>query len=153
MTNFERTGGQTACAAVRTPYKQDVQILWMRKRPWHLLRTRQLIDWGTSERVETYITARKSADSTFIGTYSSPCPRNYHTHLMMNTIHTVWTELLLGNERTYTENSDLMRYVNIYVSTDLWLTQLLIAWLDAIPSFQSSIADVLDLRTNRLLFR
>jgi len=28
-------------------------------------------------------------------------------------IHTVWTEFRLGYERTYTENSDLMRYVGL----------------------------------------
>ena len=118
MKNIERTGGQIAYSSAGTNRCCSVQTSAGISKKMYLLRTRQLKHY-TSRYIFGRIRCLEIILTAFsVGKWPSISSQACSPSLeMMNTIHTVWTGKRLvtrapsGDERTNTENSDLMRYI------------------------------------------
>ena len=118
MKNFERTGGQTAYLSAGTNQCWSVQTSVGVRKMMYLLRTRQLIPCASCHICDWPLRVDITLTDSEVGKWR---PLSFQACIpspeMMNTIHTVWTGKRLvtrapfGDERTNTENSDLMRYV------------------------------------------
>lgn len=119
--SLERTGGQIAHAVEAISKQQDVQILWDCGSCYACW---DFVTWYTPTSAKICGWTRKNTMAN-IPSQVMPTPVPVllkHCILKWWTLFTLFDpSLRLGNERTYTENSDLMRYV-IMLACDVRLT-------------------------------